>query len=271
MPRVLTAGLGLPVLVGAVWLGSTWLTFLVVAAALVGWWEFHRMFWANGSSRFIVFGVLWTVLLVVSAKLTFRWGVVDLPLLSYATVGVGMFLTLPWPVGLWAGRDFASRARLAVGPIYVGFLLAHSLVLRDMDGGSDVGRNWLLFVLLSTFSFDTGAFFVGRTWGSHSLAPSVSPGKTWEGAIGGVLMALGAALGMGAILELPMAEVVCLGLVIGIVGQIGDLGESKLKRVAGIKDAGSLLPGHGGILDRLDSILITVPVVYYLKMGFVLL
>jgi len=148
------------------------------------------------------------------------------------------------------------------GIIYIGWMLSHFIPLRGLEGG----RDWVLFALFATFAADTSAFFAGRLWGSHSLASAISPGKTWEGAIGGFLGAIAAALILIAILpslSIPYWQGIVLGALVGIFAQLGDLSESMLKRSAGVKDAGKLIPGHGGILDRLDSIVFTVVVVYY--------
>ena len=106
---------------------------------------------------------------------------------------------------------------------------------------------------------DTAAIFVGKAFGKHKMAPSISPNKTWEGGIGNLVACVGAALVLGAIFHYPMLLMVLLGLNCGIIGQAGDLFESWLKRKAYVKDSGNLLPGHGGLLDRLDSLMATAP------------
>ncbi len=121
----------------------------------------------------------------------------------------------------------------------------------------------LLFVV---FSCDTGAYYVGHRWGRHKLWPAVSPGKTIEGAIGGLLSSVVVSLVVGTLLPIDVATVgflLALGFVLALVGQVGDLMESMLKRVSQVKDAGGILPGHGGLLDRLDSLIFAFPVVYY--------
>ena len=264
VPRTLTALVGLPILVGIVWVGFPWLTIVVVAAALVGWWEFNRMCSAGDSLVPLTFGALWTALLVISGQLTSRWDDGSLPLLCYAVLGAGMVVVMPWLLWRGSGEPFMVRVRLASGPIYLGFLLAHALALRQFGDGSDTGRDWLLFALLCTFATDSSAFLVGRLLGRHLMAPSISPGKTWEGAAGGLLGSLVVGASLAALLGLPLGEAVGLAVAVGMVGQLGDLAESRLKRVVEVKDTSTLLPGHGGVLDRLDSIVFTMPVVYYL-------
>jgi phosphatidate cytidylyltransferase len=131
------------------------------------------------------------------------------------------------------------------------------------------GRELVYLAVFTTFVNDIGAFFIGRAWGKHKLASTISPGKSWEGAIGGFLSAIIGALVIFAILTqfftLPFAywQVILLGCLVGIFAQLGDLAESLLKRNMGAKDSGKLLPGHGGILDRLDSVIFVGPMVYY--------
>ena len=181
------------------------------------------------------------------------------------------------------------------GPVYVGFLLGHVMALAQVgdnfflayplefdilqfpDNTYGLGRNWLLFALLCTFATDTGAYLVGRTMGRHPMAPNISPNKTWEGAVGGFLGAVLAAALLERALNLGLGlpgwdsawnwQPLLIGATVGMVSQAGDLLESWLKRRSQVKDAGSLMPGHGGILDRLDSLLVTVPVVYYLLLA----
>jgi len=159
---------------------------------------------------------------------------------------------------------------LVAGPIYAGFLLAHALALRelgDSNGEStDAGRDWLLLTLVIVFATDTAAFLVGRAFGRRQLAPVISPSKTWEGAAGGLFFALVITVVVGYALDLatPRWQQIVIGACVGIISQWGDLFESMLKRMSNVKDAGSIIPGHGGVLDRLDSVVVSIPLVYYL-------
>ena len=262
--RILTALVGIPILLGAIWVGFPWLTILVGAAALLGLLEFYRMAPRLAPPVIWALGALWTVLFIVAGQLTGHW----YDYAPHILLGAGVILSLPWLIISHHrhGGAFVTWAYAVGGPLYVGFLLAHALMLRELDGGTDHSRDWLLFALLVTFATDTGAILTGRTIGRHQMAPSISPNKTWEGAIGGFTWAVGIALALGALLQLavPIWQSVLMGAAIGVVTHLGDLVESRLKRISGVKDAGSLLPGHGGILDRLDSIVFALPVVYYL-------
>lgn len=202
-------------------------------------------------------------------------------IISGGVIAAGSFASALWFIAFYQGGGFLPGfCFLIAGPLYVGFLLAPALMLREitgsgiegleagleMEGASDLGRSWLLFAVLVIFATDTGAYLVGRTVGSRPMAPNISPNKTWEGSLGGFAAAVAAALALGLVfdLEIPAWQQAVIGGVVGVVAQWGDLIESKLKRIADVKDAGSIIPGHGGLLDRLDSMFLALPAVYYL-------
>jgi phosphatidate cytidylyltransferase len=153
----------------------------------------------------------------------------------------------------------ADWALTVAGGLYVGWMGGHLVSLRQ---GPD-GIKWLLMALVITWSADTGAYFVGSTWGRRKLAPRLSPGKTIEGTIGGWLT--GGVVGalLAGLLDLGVVHGLALGALIGVASPLGDLGISMMKRQVGAKDSGHLIPGHGGMLDRIDSILFTVVVSFY--------
>ncbi|MGQ4878402.1 phosphatidate cytidylyltransferase [Billgrantia sp. LNSP4103-1] len=179
---------------------------------------------------------------------------------------VGWVVNLYWVVRYPAGREQwqSIAVRLAMGlwvlvPAWVGFN-----VLRD------IGSIWLLFVLLLVWGADIGAYFCGRAWGKRKLAPAVSPGKSWEGVLGGAAVTLLLALLFAAWQGLGMAGglgLVVVTVVVTLVSVLGDLLESMLKRFRGIKDSSNLLPGHGGVLDRIDSLTAAVPLFALLSLG----
>ena len=157
---------------------------------------------------------------------------------------------------------FHHWAWTIAGILYVGWLLSFLVSLR-----LDAGRGWLYLALFVTFGSDTAAYFIGKAIGRHKLAPQISPGKTWEGAIAGVF---GAAIvsflfTLNTPLQLPLSywQAILLGVLVSVFGQFGDLAESLLKRNFGVKDSGNLMPGHGGLLDRMDSVLFAGVVVYF--------
>jgi phosphatidate cytidylyltransferase len=148
--------------------------------------------------------------------------------------------------------------------LYIPLLLGHFVWLRYLSDG----QWWIFWLLLVIMAGDTGAFYVGRTWGKTKLYPEVSPGKTWAGVVGGLAAALiaGIALGRWALPELSLKTLACLALLLAVVGLLGDLFESMLKRQAQVKDTSEILPGHGGMLDRLDSLLFAAPLIVYLRL-----
>lgn len=126
----------------------------------------------------------------------------------------------------------------------------------------------ILTAAIPIWAGDTAAIFAGKAFGKHKLAPSISPNKTWEGSVANLLAAVGAAAALGYFLKYPMDKMLLLGVSCGVIGQLGDLFESYLKRQAGVKDSGNLLPGHGGVFDRLDSLLMTAPFSYWILSSF---
>jgi phosphatidate cytidylyltransferase len=148
----------------------------------------------------------------------------------------------------------------ASGLLLVAFPLTYAVRL---DGWGDYGPWLLLFALVITWAGDTGAYFAGRAFGQHLLAPHLSPKKTWEGSLAGLAASIIAGVLFRRWLHAPVAYLIGMAVVGNIAGQIGDLLESAYKRSAGVKDSGSLLPGHGGVLDRIDALILAIPVVWY--------
>ncbi len=155
------------------------------------------------------------------------------------------------------------------GVLYVGLLFSHQVLLRESPAffGKDdlLGWYYILFAYFIVWISDTSAYFIGKFFGKHLLAPSTSPGKTIEGAIAGFVFSMCTAIAFHLILpgRLSLKDVLILGFFIAIICQVGDMIESRMKREIGVKDASSIIPGHGGILDRYDGILVSVPLVYY--------
>jgi len=263
--RVLSALVFLPLIFLVTWFGGPGdpvypaFSLLVAAAAALGALECYGMMGLSKRHPLTIFGLVWVLLFILVAHFE---GNYTAPLLASA---VGF--SLVWLFLRSSVKDAAINwAWTLAGIIYIGWMLSHFIPLRGLEiGGLDVGRDWVLFTLLATFAADTTAFFIGRAWGRHPLAAKISPGKTWEGTVGGYVAAIVAVFILAAILpNIPIYwHIALLGALSGIFAPLGDLAESMLKRSAGVKDSGTLIPGHGGLLDRLDSILFTVVVVYY--------
>lgn len=148
-----------------------------------------------------------------------------------------------------------------LGILYVSVLASHIILIR----GLSFGKEWVFFLLAVIFAGDTGAYYTGRALGKHKLSPTISPGKTMEGCVGGLLANVLGALAVRSLMlpHLKLSHTLILSIAMGIVGQIGDLCESMVKRAAQLKDSGKILPGHGGMLDRIDGLLFAAPLAYY--------
>jgi len=261
--RIITALCGLPIMVAAVWFGEPWFTILIATAGVLAAFEFYKMVALSKVRPLTYLGLIWVLLFILSPH--FNYGFLK-PLLLTSGVVISLIWLLLRPQKEGA---FSSWVWTIAGIFYIGWLLSY-LVALNLEGG----RNWVFFALLTIFASDIAAFFVGRALGRHRLAPSISPGKTWEGAIGGIFGAIILSLffTLSTPLGLPLSygQAILLGLLVSVFGQLGDLVESLLKRNMGVKDSGKLMPGHGGMLDRIDSIVFTGIVVYYYVLWAVL-
>jgi len=267
--RFLTAIVGLPILIAAVWFDDSFPTFTIFVAAwgVVAALEFYRLVKVDKVPQLAWFGMVWTLLFILSRDsglLEIIKPYFDTGLLSPLLLTSAITLSL---IGLLVRRPkeqaFNSWAWTMAGVLYTGWLLSYLVALR----GSTDGRNWVLLALFATFASDTAAFFIGRTWGRRKLEPTISPAKTWEGSIGGIcgaiIMTWLFTLPTPLQVPIPWWQGIILGLLVSIFGQFGDLIESLLKRNMGVKDSSHLLPGHGGLLDRMDSVVFAAVLVYY--------
>jgi len=268
--RFLTALWGIPLVVLVIWFGEPWLfTVFIAIWGLLAVIEFFRLVTALKVTPLYAFGVVWTLLFIVVRnphvapyiESYFDFNLV-IPLLFTAGAIVSLSALLARKQKFNA---FPAWAWTFAGIIYVGWLLGYAVALRGMTDG----RAWVFLALFCTFGSDTAAYFIGRAVGKHKLAPSISPGKTWEGTIGGLLGAVGVSLlfllptPVSLAPQLSWWQAAILGVLVSVFGQLGDLVESLFKRNVGAKDSGTLLPGHGGILDRTDSVMFAIVVVYY--------
>ena len=259
--RVITGVVGVPLVILAIWFGDPWpwFTLLIAAAALAGTYEFYKMANFDRREPLLYLGLLCSLALVLSPH--YRSPDV-LPIVITATILISLIWLLCRPSKEGAFRNWAWTI---VGALYVGWMLSHWLSLRGLEDG----RNLVYLAILTTFANDTGAYFIGRARGKRKLAPAISEGKTWEGAIGGLICAILGAMVIATVLNLisPFAfrywQIILLGFFVSLFAQLGDLVESLLKRNMGLKESGNLLPGHGGILDRFDSLIFVGAVVYY--------
>ena len=255
--RIITALWGIPLLITVIWFGEPWVTILVALWGLLAAFEFYRMVAASKVSPLTYFGLIWTLLFILSPHCNYDT-LIPLLLTSAVIISLIWLLLRPQKEGAFIGWAWTIG-----GILYIGWLLSYYVVLRGLDDG----RNWVFLALFTTFASDTAAFFVGRALGKHRLAPRISPGKTWEGAIAGVFGAIIVSLlfTISTPLHLPLIhwQAILLGLLVSVFGQLGDLVESLFKRTMGVKESSKLIPGHGGFLDRIDSVVFAGVVVYY--------
>jgi phosphatidate cytidylyltransferase len=250
--RIAVAAVLLPLVLGVVWAGGWWLFAVALIGGLIALHELFGM--ARGLRPVVLAGYVGLVLTLIGAQL-------DGPTWMLA----GLVATLPaallvFFVSSARQQAVAGFAVTLLGVVWVGGGLAFLLMLRDVP---DDGRLLLYTVLLTVFADDTAAFFVGRLIGRHRLAPVISPGKSWEGFVAGTLA--GIAVTFFALYEqdvVTTGESLVLGLAIALAATLGDLFESAVKRDLGAKDSGRLLAGHGGVLDRVDSLLWAGPAAY---------
>lgn len=270
------AAVGVPFGVAVIYLGVWPVAIIMAGVAVVGVWEVFRIAEASGWRPFRWLGLPAAALLVASAA----WSSGTAVWSAWAGA-ITLVLALTGLAGavFWRGPEggpLPAVAATLLGVVYLGGTLGFAVRLRAFPGVAEGGPGWegallLIFPMTITWIGDTAAYFAGHWWGRSKLIPSVSPGKTIAGGIGGLFGAVVAALLFSILLLDPYAGVTLspvsaavIGGIVGAVAQVGDLAESLLKREAGVKDSGRLFPGHGGVLDRFDSILFALPVTYVL-------
>lgn len=263
--RALSAAILVPVLLVVLALGFPWIAALVALATLVGSIEVFRLMTAAGQPSLPWLGTAFAVALVVDGLAPDRLAAGGLLL---AAIGV-----LLVAIGAFARRDpregFATLMATVFGAIYVGqlgFVVRLGTIVPALPAGAPLSalgadRAWILLLVLGVWAYDTGAYFVGRQFGRARFLEHISPSKTYAGLVGGIVATTIVVAAMFAGIGRSPAEGLVLGPLIAVAAQAGDLAESMLKRAANAKDSGNLIPGHGGMLDRIDSFLFAAPVV----------
>ncbi len=294
--RTISGALLLALVLLAIWVRGPLLLVVVATASVLAAHEFYTIVRRAGYEPWYPAGIALALLFGLRGYLRgdLLSGVADTgPGVAAEIMALALVLILALArMGLtWArytgsaGQDATQGATLAsasrspylawadlgltlAGALYTGGLLGYAPLLASL---SEIptradGVPWMLAVLLGTASCDTGAYLVGSLVGRHKMIPHISPGKTWEGLGGGTLGAIVAAVALSGILKIGWLPAILLGLVICAAAVSGDLCESLLKRAAGVKDSGNVIPGHGGVLDRIDSILFVLPALYWFAM-----
>jgi phosphatidate cytidylyltransferase len=269
--RVLVALIGVPLAIGIIWIGGAPLATLLGALAGVGAWEFYRLARKGGATPLVVLGVIAAALVPIAVHGEVL-GVLRIPLYAWILPVLFVLGVAIWLRGV-DGKPLGAASTTVYGVLYTGGTLAFGYALRyhNYAVGDTAGALAVLFPVVLTWASDTGAYFSGRLIGGRKLMPSVSPGKTVAGAVGAIVVTVAATYAFVHGLLVPRAQLaftpwglVLFGAAISVVAQVGDLAESLLKREAGFKDSGTLFPGHGGVLDRLDSLFFVLPAAYAL-------
>jgi phosphatidate cytidylyltransferase len=254
--RVYTVLLTAPVLYGVIrYLPAGALTLLLIVGSSFALIELYRIsFGGRTNVPLVGIGLATSALVIAHTQL-------PVGLSTILVLGILALLTTLILPSSNVNHRLQDTAIALFGMLYVGMTLSTLVATRTLAGGEFL----ILFVLLVTWAGDTGAYYAGTMWGRHLLAPAISPKKTYEGLIGGIVLAIGVALLTRAWMlpQFSLLNAIVLGLLLTATGLLGDLCESAIKRTVGVKDSGGMLPGHGGMLDRIDSLLFTAPIFYY--------
>ena len=261
--RVISAIILIPVIIFLVWWGGypySAAIILVSGLMLIEFWGLSQSIGGRGGRIFtVVCGVLFCLSAVDSI---------------HFKIPVALALTLLLPFSYQIFRDqvnvaFLSVASTLLGAVYIGWAFGYHLILLrgiSVPDSSEAGRGLIFFLLVTVWLGDTAAYLIGKRFGRHKLRPTISPRKTIEGTIAGLVFGMLGGIGIWSFFlkdALSFPHALILGVLLGIVGQLGDLSESIIKRSADVKDSGQLIPGHGGLLDRCDSLIFSTPVLYY--------
>ena len=275
MNRIITAAIALPVLIASILYPPLELLFVVaaIAAIVVALYEFWFLARRVVAKPDVVVGYTATAALLLAFFFDEPiYVVLSIPALVIAALAAEMLRGAPFD------KMILSVGSTVLGVVYVALLGGHIIALRvgfprPAPGFSEsysISTHLLSFFFLVLMGSDTGAYYTGRALGKHKLAPNISPGKTWEGAVGGMAasLLLAALAHYWFFRELSLVAALALAAVMNALGVVGDLTESALKRGAKAKDAAQILPGHGGFLDRLDSLLFNAPLIYYFALYY---
>jgi len=269
--RLLTAAVAIPILYIIFLIGGLLYLLFFLILILVGQIEYQKLLESKNLPHEKILGIVSSLLMGVSAYLGYY----------YFTFCFTALILLILVLDLRKG-DFSQTVTnigaTLFGVIYLGWLLSHAILLRNIgqneniraysennQGLGDLGFFLVVFAVACTFLNDTGAYYTGTLIGKHKLAPKISPGKTIEGTVGGIVVCIIAGLIVNFLFGYPLSSdwTIAFALLVGITAVLGDLVESSIKRGAGMKDSGDIVPGHGGVLDRFDSLIFVFPVSYY--------
>ena len=252
--RLLTALAATPVAVYIFWQGGTVFALGMIFLAMAGWYEYLQMMDNKSIRTAPITGGFFVLAIVATAWMQ---GLQNMAPLVFGA----MMVVLSMTVLNYDNFSVHDAAYNLMGIFYIGVPFAHFIVLRLVPDG--IGMKYFALALLGTWACDTTAYFGGTRWGRHKLCPPISPAKSVEGAAFGFAGCIAASVLVGLYMDISLRDSLFCGSFIGISCQVGDLAESAVKRQMGVKDSGRFFPGHGGVLDRVDSLLFSVPVAYY--------
>ena len=269
--RLISSAIALPLVLGGIFLGGIWFSLIIIFGAVVSAYELARITGKNLRKEPFISAILAGLIVIFvqtydsylaglpSIKIEPSTTVLTIVLLSFVFTSILILL-------IWDNdRKLGSFTCVVSSVSYTAGLLSFAVLVRN----SEFGFGWIVFLSLIVWANDTGSYMIGKAVGKTPFFPTISPNKTLEGAIGGYVCGLAVAVVSGLLLprfgfvDLRLYSLLILGLIFVVLAQTGDLFESSLKRRANLKDSGSIMPGHGGALDRLDSIVLAFPVLYY--------
>jgi phosphatidate cytidylyltransferase len=256
--RLISALILLPIGIAIILIGGGLFDLAIVFIFTLAVYEFVQLMKPGKFAPNLIFATAFVWVMLLDAVL---------PRLSLSRPALALLLiaALTWQMRQRSGSPTANWALTVAGGIYLGVAGAHFILIRQLNDG----QWWLLLALAGTWLADSGAYLIGRRFGVHKMTPSLSPKKSWEGLAGGVAFGvicdalLAVALSQALNIDIPWWAGAVLGLIGALIGVLGDLSISMIKREVGAKDTGHIIPGHGGVLDRLDSLLFTMVVSYY--------
>jgi phosphatidate cytidylyltransferase len=250
--RIVSALVLIPLVLGSVYYGGLCFFAVLALALLIAGWEFFDMTRRAGYHPMTPLGLVLIALFLWAAYDPGDWLRPLMALAVVVSMVIGIFRhSTGWLTG-WA--------LTLAGALYIGWIGSYAILVRALPSN---GLEWTALALLAAWATDIGAFIVGTRFGRHGFFTKISPKKTWEGAIGGWASAVIVTLVLGAFLDVPIIHRILFGFGLSLAATLGDLAESLLKRQTGVKDSGNIVPGHGGLLDRIDSLLFAAVFAYY--------
>lgn len=265
--RIIVSIIAIPLIIGACIYGGIPFLIFVLGIALISFWEFNKLVENKNSFPNFILGSLFIILIILNSY----YGFTDFYVLTIISSSVILLFEL------FRNKESAilNVGSTFLGIFYLGLFSSSILLIREYYVNSEMlyseGGYLLISIMVSIWVCDSAAFFLGSAFGKHKLFPRVSPNKSWEGAIAGFVFAIISMLvAKFLIMDLfSLVDAIIIGAIVGVIGQMGDLVESLIKRDADVKDSSAIIPGHGGIFDRFDSLLLTAPAVYFYLYYFV--